>query len=51
MNLVRNLVAGVLMTVVTTVILGLVSPLAITGIAQAASPEKANGQLIDAMAR
>jgi K+-transporting ATPase ATPase C chain len=47
MNITRNLVAAVLMTIVTTVILGLVYPLVITGIAQVAFPDKANGQLIE----
>ena len=47
MNITRNLVAAVLMTIVTTVILGVLYPLAITGLAQAAFPGKANGQLIE----
>src|SRR5215510_10751572 len=47
MNITRNLVAAILMTVVTTVILGIVYPLAITAIAQLAFPENANGQLIE----
>ena len=34
------------MTVVTTVLFGLIYPLAVTGIAQLAFPDKANGQLI-----
>jgi K+-transporting ATPase ATPase C chain len=34
------------MTIVTTVLLGLIYPLAVTGIAQLAFPDKANGQLI-----
>jgi potassium-transporting ATPase KdpC subunit len=46
MNITRNLIAAVLMTIVTTVILGIVYPLVITGIAQVAFPDKANGQLI-----
>src|SRR5262245_659584 len=47
MNITRNLVAAILMTVVTTVILGIVYPLAMTAIAQVAFPEHANGQLIE----
>src|SRR5215831_9432036 len=35
------------MTVVTTVLLGLVYPLVVTGLAQALFPDKANGQLRD----
>lgn len=46
MNIIRNLVTAALMTVVTTVILGVIYPLAITGVAQVAFPDKANGQLI-----
>ena len=47
MNIKRNLIAAVLMTVVTTVLLGIVYPLAITAIAQVAFPHQANGQLIE----
>lgn len=42
----RHLVTSLLMTVVTTVLLGVVFPLLITGLAQLFFPEKANGQLI-----
>jgi K+-transporting ATPase ATPase C chain len=35
------------MTAVTTVLLGLLYPLAVTGVAQVLFPDKANGQLID----
>jgi K+-transporting ATPase ATPase C chain len=47
MNIMRNLIAAVLMTVVTTVLLGIVYPLAITAVAQVAFPRQANGQLIE----
>ena len=47
MNVMRNIVTAALMTVVTTVLLGIVYPLAVTGIAQAIFPDKANGQLIE----
>ena len=46
MNLARNVVVAVLMTVVTTVLLGLLYPLAVTGLAQVLFPDQANGQLI-----
>jgi K+-transporting ATPase ATPase C chain len=42
-----NLVAAVLMTIVTTLLLGVIYPLAITGAAQIAFPHQANGQLIE----
>jgi potassium-transporting ATPase KdpC subunit len=47
MNIIRNLVVSILMTVVTTVILGLIYPLVVTGVAQAVFADKANGQLIE----
>ena len=47
MNVMRNTITAALMTIVTTVLLGVVYPLAITGIAQVVFPDKANGQLIE----
>jgi len=47
MNLTRNLVVAVLMTIVTTLMLGVIYPLAITAIAQVAFSNQANGQLIE----
>jgi potassium-transporting ATPase KdpC subunit len=46
MNITRNTITALLMTVVTTLLLGLVYPLAITAIAQMAFPDRANGQLV-----
>ena len=43
----KNLVTAILMTIVTTILLGLIYPLVVTGIAQVMFPEKANGQLIE----
>lgn len=42
----KNLVTAVLMTIATTILLGIIYPLLVTGIAQALFPAKANGQLI-----
>lgn len=42
----KNLVTAVLMTIATTILLGLIYPLLVTGIAQLVFPEQANGQLI-----
>ena len=42
----KNLFTAILMTIVTTVLFGLIYPLAVTGIAQLVFSEKANGQLI-----
>jgi K+-transporting ATPase ATPase C chain len=42
----RNLITAILMTVVTTILFGLVYPLVVTGLAQLIFPDKANGQLI-----
>lgn len=43
----KNLLISVLMTVVTTILLGLIYPLLLTGLAQAFMKDKANGQLIE----
>ena len=42
----KNLVTAILMTIVTTVLFGLIYPLVVTGLAQVIFPENANGQLI-----
>jgi K+-transporting ATPase ATPase C chain len=42
----KNLITAILITIVTTIIFGLIYPLAVTGIAQVIFPDKANGQLI-----
>ena len=42
----KNLITAVLMTIATTILLGIVYPLVVTGIAQLIFPKKANGQLI-----
>lgn len=42
----KNLIISVLMTIVTTILLGLVYPLALTGIAKVLFPHQAAGQLI-----
>ncbi len=42
----KNLITAVLMTVVTTILLGIVYPLVVTGISQLLFRDKANGQLI-----
>ena len=44
----KNLLTAVLMTIVTTILLGLAYPLVITRLAQVIFPDKANGQLIRA---
>src|SRR4030095_13987739 len=46
MNLTRSLIVAILMTAVTTVILGVIYPLGITAVAQVMFPDNANGQLI-----
>ena len=47
MNLIRNLITAVLMTLVTTLLLGVAYPLVVTGLAQVLFSNKANGQLIE----
>jgi len=47
MNLTQNLRIAVLMTIVTTLLLGVAYPLAVTGLAQALFRDKANGQLVE----
>ncbi|HWY69929.1 MAG TPA: potassium-transporting ATPase subunit KdpC [Terriglobales bacterium] len=42
----KNLITAVLMTVVTTILLGIIYPLVVTALAQALFHDKANGQLI-----
>ncbi|HTC47211.1 MAG TPA: potassium-transporting ATPase subunit KdpC [Candidatus Aquilonibacter sp.] len=42
----KNLITAVLMTLTTTVLFGLLFPLAITGLAQVLFPKQANGELI-----
>jgi K+-transporting ATPase ATPase C chain len=45
MRIQKNLLIAVLMTVVTTLLLGVVYPLVVTGLAQAMFHDRANGQL------
>ena len=42
----KNLLTATLMTIVTTVLLGLIYPLVVTGLAQVIFPDQANGSLI-----
>ncbi|HVO60406.1 MAG TPA: potassium-transporting ATPase subunit KdpC [Terriglobales bacterium] len=42
----KNVLIAVLMTIATTILLGIIYPLVMTGIAQVIFPKKANGQLI-----
>ena len=42
----KNLIIAVLMTIVTTVLLGIIYPLVVTGLSQVLFKDKANGQLI-----
>jgi K+-transporting ATPase ATPase C chain len=47
----KNLITAILMTLATTVLLGIIYPLVVTGLAQVLFPGKANGQLIEANGR
>jgi potassium-transporting ATPase KdpC subunit len=47
MNFTQNLRIAILMTIVTTILLGVAYPLAVTGLAQVLFRDKANGQLIE----
>lgn len=47
MNITKHLITAVLMTIVTTLLLGIVYPLVVTGFAQVLFPGKANGQLLE----
>lgn len=42
----KNLITAVIMTVATTILLGIIYPLVVTGLAQLLFPKQANGQLI-----
>ena len=42
----KNLITAVLMTIATTILLGIIYPLIVTGLAQVIFPRQANGQLI-----
>src|SRR5204862_5184891 len=42
----KNLITAILMTIVTTVLFGLIYPLVVTGLAQVIFPDNANGQLL-----
>jgi potassium-transporting ATPase KdpC subunit len=44
----KNLVTSVLMTIATTILLGIVYPLVVTGLSQVLFSKKANGQFIEA---
>jgi len=46
MNITKNLIVAILMTVVTTLLLGVAYPLVVTGLAQVLFPDRSNGQLI-----
>ncbi len=43
----RNLLTAFLMTIATTILLGIIYPLVVTGLAQVLFPKKANGELVE----
>jgi len=43
----KNFLTSILMTIATTILLGIIYPLVVTGLAQAIFPGRANGQLIE----
>lgn len=43
----KNLITAILMTIATTILLGIIYPLVVTGIAQLLFPKQANGELIE----
>ena len=47
----KNLVVAIWMTVVTTLLLGIVYPLIVTGLARVLRPDQANGQLVKSNGR
>jgi potassium-transporting ATPase KdpC subunit len=44
----KNLITAILMTIATTILLGIIYPLVVTEIAQVLFPKQANGELIEA---
>ncbi|HEY1659063.1 MAG TPA: potassium-transporting ATPase subunit KdpC [Candidatus Sulfotelmatobacter sp.] len=43
----KNLIISILMTIVTTILLGIIYPLVVTGLAQVLFPTRAHGELIE----
>lgn len=43
----KNLITAILMTIATTILLGIIYPLVVTGLAKGMFPKQANGQLIE----
>jgi K+-transporting ATPase ATPase C chain len=46
MDMKKNLITAFLMTIATTILLGLIYPLVVTGVAQLVFKDKANGQIV-----